>query len=41
MKNLKWIIGLLLSLFLLGIYVKSYAAWQDPLTTIELEYSTV
>ena len=37
MKNLKWIIGVFLSLFLLGLYVNSYASLEDPLTTITLD----
>ena len=37
MKNLKWILGVLLTLVILGAVLKSHAAITDPLTTIELD----
>ncbi|MCA9471573.1 MAG: hypothetical protein MRJ96_08300 [Nitrospirales bacterium] len=37
MKNLKWIIGIVLSLIILGIALKSHAESTNALNTIELE----
>ena len=37
MKNLKWIIGIVLSMVFLGIALKSHAELTNPLPTIELE----
>ena len=39
MKNLKWVLGFLLSVMLLSIALKSHAAFENPLTTIELDNS--